>query len=35
MLDVAMGVEYLHGKHVVHGDLKGVSRLFVVTCLSR
>ncbi|KAJ6558073.1 kinase-like domain-containing protein [Mycena capillaripes] len=24
MLDVAMGLKYLHGKHVVHGDLKGV-----------
>jgi serine/threonine protein kinase len=25
MADAAMGLEYLHGKHVVHGDLKAVS----------
>lgn len=28
MLDVAMGLEYLHREHVVHGDLKGVCYLF-------
>ncbi|KAJ6487855.1 kinase-like domain-containing protein [Mycena sanguinolenta] len=27
MLDVAMGLEYLHGKQVVHGDLKGMNIL--------
>ncbi|KAF8186925.1 kinase-like domain-containing protein, partial [Mycena galopus ATCC 62051] len=27
MLDVAMGLEYLHGKRVVHGDLKGMNIL--------
>ena len=28
MIDVAMGLEYLHQLGVPHGDLKGVSRLF-------
>jgi serine/threonine protein kinase len=27
MLDVAMGVKYLHENRIVHGDLKGVSYL--------
>ncbi|KAJ6514527.1 kinase-like domain-containing protein [Mycena vulgaris] len=27
ILDIAMGLEYLHGKHVVHGDLKGMNIL--------
>ncbi|KAJ6487845.1 kinase-like domain-containing protein [Mycena sanguinolenta] len=27
MFDVAMGLEYLHAKHVVHGDLKGMNIL--------
>ncbi|KAF7351294.1 Protein kinase domain-containing protein [Mycena sanguinolenta] len=27
MLDVAMGLEYLHGRDVVHGDLKGTNIL--------
>ncbi|KAF7366108.1 Protein kinase domain-containing protein [Mycena venus] len=27
ILDVCMGLEYLHGKHVVHGDLKGMNIL--------
>ncbi|KAJ7826994.1 kinase-like domain-containing protein, partial [Mycena olivaceomarginata] len=27
MLDVAIGLEYLHGKYVVHGDLKGMNIL--------
>ncbi|KAJ7100146.1 kinase-like domain-containing protein [Mycena belliarum] len=27
ILDIAMGLEYLHRKHVVHGDLKGMNIL--------
>ncbi|KAF8210766.1 kinase-like domain-containing protein [Mycena galopus ATCC 62051] len=27
MLDIALGLEYLHSKHVVHGDLKGANIL--------
>ena len=23
-LDVALGLEYLHGENIIHGDLKGV-----------
>lgn len=30
LLDVAEGLNYLHTCHMVHGDLKGVSGVFVV-----
>jgi serine/threonine protein kinase len=34
MADAAMGLEYLHGKHVVHGDLKAVSNFISLINLS-
>lgn len=27
ILDISMGLEYLHSEHIVHGDLKGVSQI--------
>ena len=29
LLDVAEGLNYLHNCHMVHGDLKGVSAVFI------
>jgi serine/threonine protein kinase len=34
-LDIALGVEYLHNQHVVHGDLKTASRIFSFSATGR
>ena len=32
-LDVAQGLEYLHGEEIIHGDMKGVS-VMMKLCLA-